>query len=128
MKKSKLLFILLSVLGMVVTFAFINVDKKNSPTAKKPNIILILADDIGFETISAYGSTSYHTPRIDQMAKGGIRFEHCYSQPLCSPSRVQIMTGKSNFRNYESWGYLDQNETNFAHIMKSAGYATCIAL
>ena len=127
MKKSKLLFILLSVLGMVVTFAFINVDKKNSPTAKKPNIILILADDIGFETISAYGSTSYHTPRIDQMAKGGIRFEHCYSQPLCSPSRVQIMTGKSNFRNYESWGYLDQNETNFAHIMKSAGYATCIA-
>jgi len=56
MKKSKLLFILLSVLGMVVTFAFINVDKKNSPTAKKPNIILILADDIGFETISAYGA------------------------------------------------------------------------
>ncbi len=95
--------------------------------SKKPNIILILADDIGFETIGAYGSTSYTTPRLDQMAKQGIRFTQCYSQPLCSPSRVQIMTGKSNFRNYERWGYLNQNETNFAHILKSEGYSTCIA-
>ena len=94
---------------------------------KQPNIILILGDDIGFETISAYGSTSYKTPRIDAMAKQGVLFEQCYAQPLCSPSRIQIMTGKSNFRNYEKWGYLDQNETTFAHLFKSHGYATCIA-
>ena len=70
-------------------------------TEKQPNIILILGDDIGFETVSAYGSTSYKTPRIDAMAKQGVLFEQCYAQPLCSPSRIQIMTGKSNFRNYE---------------------------
>jgi arylsulfatase A len=96
-------------------------------TEKQPNIILILGDDIGFETVSAYGSTSYKTPRIDAMAKQGVLFEQCYAQPLCSPSRIQIMTGKSNFRNYEKWGYLDQNETTFAHLFKSHGYATCIA-
>ena len=93
----------------------------------KPNIILIMADDLGFETIGTYGSASYNTPRIDKMAADGVQFNNCYSQPLCSPSRVKIMTGKSNFRNYERWGYLNQNETTFAHLLKSNGYATCIA-
>ena len=126
MKKSRLLFLFFSLMIMIIAAAFVQVSKKNIVNEKKPNIILILADDIGFETISAYGSTSYKTPRIDNMAKGGVLFQNCYAQPLCSPSRVQIMTGKSNFRNYERWGYLNQNETNFAHILKSQGYATCI--
>ena len=93
----------------------------------KPNIILIMADDLGFETIGTYGSASYNTPRIDKMASEGVQFNNCYSQPLCTPSRVKMMTGKSNFRNYERWGYLNQNETTFAHLLKSNGYATCIA-
>ncbi len=126
MKKSRLLFLFFSLMILIIAAAFVQVSKKNVVNEKKPNIILILADDIGFETISAYGSTSYKTPRIDNMAKGGVLFQNCYAQPLCSPSRVQIMTGKSNFRNYERWGYLNLNETNFAHILKSQGYATCI--
>ena len=97
------------------------------PASERPNIILIMADDLGFETIGAYGSASYNTPRIDQLASDGIRFDHCYAQPLCTPSRVKIMTGKSNFRNYERFGYLNLNETTFAHLLKSQGYATCIA-
>ncbi|MBI1343305.1 MAG: sulfatase-like hydrolase/transferase [Terrimonas sp.] len=96
-------------------------------TVKRPNIILIMADDIGFETIGSYGSAVYRTPRIDQMVKQGAKFEQCYAQPLCTPSRVKLMTGKSNFRNYERWGYLDQNETTFANMLKAEGYATCIA-
>ena len=72
----------------------------------KPNIILIMADDLGFETIGTYGSISYNTPRIDKMAAEGVKFNNCYSQPLCTPSRVKIMTGKSNFRNYKRWGLL----------------------
>ncbi len=52
----------------------------------RPNIILIMADDIGFETISSYGSIDYQTPRIDKMAREGMRFDQCYSQPLCTPS------------------------------------------
>ncbi|MEM9410296.1 MAG: sulfatase-like hydrolase/transferase, partial [Planctomycetota bacterium] len=92
-----------------------------------PNIILIMADDLGFETIGANGGESYQTPNLDQMAKAGVRFEHCYSQPLCTPSRVQLMTGKYNFRNYSKFGELRRGERTFAHFLKEAGYATCVA-
>lgn len=102
-------------------------DDQTQSELRPPNIILIMADDLGFEAISSYGGTSYQTPRIDQMANEGMRFTHCYSQPLCTPSRVKIMTGKSNFRNYERWGYLNLNETTFAHILKTQGYKTAIA-
>ena len=54
----------------------------------KPNILLILADDIGIEGFGCYGGTSYRTPHIDKLAAGGIRFTHAYSQPLCTPTRV----------------------------------------
>jgi len=62
----------------------------------KPNIILIMADDLGYECLGCYGSASYKTPVLDELARTGMRFEHCYSQPLCTPSRTKIMTGKSN--------------------------------
>ena len=59
-----------------------------------PNVILILVDDLGSEAIGCYGGTSYETPRIDALAAGGMRFTHAYSQTLCTPSRVKLMTGK----------------------------------
>jgi len=61
------------------------------------------------------------------LATEGIRFENCYSQPLCTPSRVKIMTGQYNFRNYEDFGYLNPNQKTFANYLKEAGYTTCIA-
>lgn len=94
---------------------------------EKPNIILIMADDLGAECLSCYGSLSCKTPHLDHLAKTGIRFNHCYSQPVCTPSRVKIMTGKYNFRNYISFGILDPNEKTFAHMLKNAGYKTCVA-
>jgi len=127
MKKKQLLYFLIIILIILKSAVGSPAATLQQQLEKKPNIILILADDIGFETIGCYGSASYKTPRIDKMAEQGVRFEQCYSQPLCSPSRVKIMTGKSNFRNYERWGYLNQNETTFAHILKSQGYSTCIA-
>jgi arylsulfatase A len=93
----------------------------------RTNIILILADDLGYECLGCNGGQSYRTPNLDRMAAGGLRFEHCYAQPLCTPSRVQIMTGRYNFRNYKDFGYLDPDEVTFANILKQAGYATCIA-
>ena len=99
----------------------------NEPSEEKPNIILIMADDMGYECLSAYGSTSYKTPRLDEMAASGVRFENCVSQPLCTPSRVKIMTGKYNYRNYEYFGYLGTDEYTFGNLMQDAGYATCIA-
>jgi arylsulfatase A len=94
---------------------------------RSPNIILILADDLGYEGLSCYGSASYETPHLDRLAATGIRFNHCYSQPICTPSRVQLMTGRYNQRNYEGFGYLNPRETTFGTLMRDAGYATCIA-
>lgn len=91
------------------------------------NVILIMADDLGYETIGANGGDSYQTPHLDRLAADGMRFEHCYSQPICTPSRVKIMTGKSNVRNYAKFGVLPREELTFAHLLKEAGYATCIA-
>jgi len=95
--------------------------------SRRPNIILIMADDQGYECLGAYGSASYRTPVLDELARTGMRFEHCYSQPLCTPSRVQIMTGRYNHRNYTQFGHFDYTERTFAHVLKDAGYATCVA-
>ena len=94
---------------------------------RKPNIILIMADDIGYECFGAYGSQSYKTPNIDRLAAGGVRFTHCYSQPLCTPSRVKLMTGSSNIRNYSSFSILDPNEKTFGHMLQKSGYKTAVA-
>jgi arylsulfatase A len=91
-----------------------------------PNIILILSDDVGAETIGAYGGESYQTPNIDQLAADGIRFDYGHAQPLCTPSRVKIMTGQYNFRNYRQFAHLDPAATTFAHILKGAGYSTAV--
>ena len=63
---------------------------------KVPNIVLIMADDMGYECLGCNGSLSYKTPNLDRIASQAIRFTHCISQPLCTPSRVKIMTGKYN--------------------------------
>ena len=95
--------------------------------AKKPNVILIMADDMGYECLSTYGSTEYETPVLDKLANEGIRFDNCVSQPLCTPSRVKIMTGMYNYRNYEYFGYLGSNQYTFGNMFQDAGYKTMIS-
>lgn len=95
--------------------------------APKPNVILILADDLGYETIGANGGTSYRTPVLDKLAATGARFSQCYVQPLCTPTRVQLMTGIYNVRNYINFGNMDPKALTFGSLLKQAGYATCIA-
>ena len=109
-----------------ILFQACNLEKSSESENKRPNIILIMADDLGYETINANGGTSYRTPNIDKMASEGMRFEHCYAQPLCTPSRVKLMTGIYNVRNYVRFGLLDTSQTTFGHIFKKAGYETCI--
>lgn len=98
----------------------------HSSFSAQPNIILIMADDFGYECVTANGGESYQTPHLDRLAASGMRFEHCHSQPLCTPTRVQLMTGKYNVRNYLNFGTLLRTETTFGHLMKKAGYATGI--
>ena len=106
--------------------ALICVGAPRALIAAKPNLILILADDLGYETIGANGGTSYRTPTLDKLAATGMRFTHCYSQPLCTPTRVQLMTGLYNVRNYTSFGSMDPQALTFAHLLKRSGYATCM--
>ena len=93
----------------------------------RPNIILIMSDDLGYEVINANGGTSYETPRLNNLAETGIRFENAHAQPLCTPTRIQLMTGKYNFRNYIGFGLMDPNEKTFGHIMSDNGYKTLIS-
>jgi arylsulfatase A len=94
--------------------------------ADRPNVILIMADDLGYETIGANGGTSYKTPALDRLAAEGVRFTHCFVQPLCTPTRVQLMTGKYNVRNYVDFGNMDPRAVTFGNLFKQAGYTTCI--
>ena len=91
-----------------------------------PNIVLIMADDLGYETIGANGNTTYTTPNLDGLAETGMRFTAAHSTPLCTPTRVQLMTGRYNFRNYIGFGLLNPEERTFAHFLKEAGYKTGI--
>ncbi len=98
----------------------------NGSTTKPHNVILIMADDMGYECVSANGGESYKTPNLDRLAANGMRFEHCYSQPICTPSRVQIMTGIYNSRNYVRFGLLAEDAYTFGNLARQAGYATCV--
>ena len=97
--------------------------QKNTPP---PNIVMILADDLGFECINSYGGTSYDTPNLTQLAQTGMQFENCHSQPICTPSRVKLMTGKSNKKNHVKFGYLNPKEVTFSQLLQKKGYATMI--
>jgi len=69
------------------------------PSPRPPNIVLILADDMGWNQVGYHGSTWYETPNIDQLARTGMQFRHAYSAaPICSPTRAALMTGKSPAR------------------------------
>lgn len=97
---------------------------------RKPNIVFILADDVGREVLGCYGGTTYRTPHLDELARTGMRFEHCYSMPVCHPTRVCLLTGQyPRHLNNPKWGSFPaaSEKHTFAHVLKDAGYATAIA-
>jgi arylsulfatase A-like enzyme len=104
--------------------------------AGRPNILFILADDLGLDGLSCYGSDVRKTPNLDKLAASGTRFETCYAAPLCGPSRCLLMTGRYAFRTggitNQSWrgggpGAKSADEQPMAKLMKQAGYATGMA-
>lgn len=92
----------------------------------RPNILFILADDMGKECLGCYGST-YSTPNLDNLAEQGVRFNYATSQPLSTPSRVELLTGRYNYKNYSKFGFLNQDQHTFAQLAQKAGYKTMIA-
>ena len=104
----------------------------DAPKGTKPNIVFILADDLGVGNVGCYGADHAKTPNIDALAKGGIRYTHAYTAPLCGPSRAVIMTGRYAFRtgatNQDATGLMKPTvETFLPKLLKPAGYASsCI--
>ncbi len=97
------------------------------PQKGRPNVLLIMADDLGYECLGSYGGTSYNTTNLDALAASGMRFTNCFSTPKCSPSRVTIMSGRYTLRTTTIWGELPANEITFGHVLRDAGYATALA-
>jgi len=97
-----------------------------------PNIVLLLADDLGYRDLSCYGSTQVNTPNLDKLAAKGMRFTDFYAgSAVCSPSRAALMTGRSSVRaGIYSWihtshkMHLASTEFTLAELLKKAGYAT----
>ena len=102
-----------------------------APGAKKPNIIFVLADDLGINGLSCYGSDKFQTPNIDRLASGGTRYTNAYTAPLCGPSRALIMTGRYAFRtgatNQDATGLMKPTvETMMPKVLKQAGYTSAM--
>lgn len=95
-------------------------------TPQKPNIVFFFADDIGAEAFGCYGGAEYETPNIDALANVGIQYMNMNAQPLSSPSRVQLLTGQYNDRNYSAFGYINDDEHTFAELAHMAGYNSAI--
>ena len=93
---------------------------------RNPNVILIMADDIGYEGLGINGSLSYNTPNLDALASNGVNFTNAIANPLCTPSRVKIMTGKYNYKNYDYFTHLNSSEKTFGNLFKENGYETAI--
>lgn len=110
---------------LILCMASLSVSAQES-TGRKPNIILIMADDHGYEALACNGNDRNRTPNLDKLAAEGMRFTHTYATPLCTPTRVQLMTGKYNFRNYIGFGLLKPGERTFADLLRENGYATGI--
>src|SRR6186997_1709834 len=99
---------------------------------RPPNIVLIMADDLGYGELGCYGQKKIRTPRLDQMAKEGLRFTQFYSgSPVCAPSRCVLMTGKhaghaairdNRERPPEGQAPLPDEETTIAELLKKQGY------
>ena len=116
-----ILFIYLSI-GQVQVYAA-------DEAKRRPNIVFILADDLGYGDLGCYGQKKIKTPRLDQMAKEGIRFSSHYSGfTVCSPSRCALMTGKhmGHASVTGNGGRLKKEDVTVPMLLKQAGYKTCM--
>ena len=110
----------------------VSAQEASRPAApRKPNIIFILADDLGYGDLSCYGQTNFATPNLDKIAAEGIRFTSFYAgSTVCSPSRAALMLGKHtghlNIRGNGQNTTLLADETSVAKLLKAGGYRTCL--
>lgn len=131
-------FVLLAPLLLVIAHATLAAP---AGTAAKPNVIVIMADDLGAGELGLYGHPTHRTPNLDALGRTGVKFETCFTSPVCHPTRFTLMTGQYGFRT----GVLNfagkragppkkhegadniANHVTFGQVLKAAGYATGLA-
>jgi len=127
------LHVIFCLLVFVCVATFETAQAAQSPAAKqKPNIIFILADDLGWAELGCYGNTFNETPNIDRLARQGMRFTQAYAAaPVCSPFRASLMTGQwparvgiSDYLRPGDRNHLSTDHVTIAEMLKSAGYTT----
>lgn len=126
----------------LLLFTSVVASQADEPT-NRPNIVVILCDDLGYGDLGCYGHDTIQTPHLDSLAASGVRLTSCYSAaPVCSPSRVGLLTGRSpNRAGVYDWipparaaakdsrnlVHMRKQETTVAHVLRRAGYATCMS-
>ncbi|MDQ8183841.1 sulfatase-like hydrolase/transferase, partial [Pelagicoccus sp. SDUM812005] len=122
---------IVSVLSLVVVL--LSCSEMQGKEAKQPNIVVVVADDMGWGDSGTYGHELIQTPNMDRMAAQGVKLTQCYSAAgVCSPSRSAILTGRTPYRNgvYRHLSgngpaYLRESEITYPELLKEVGYETC---
>ena len=133
MKKIRLPFVLFLLIILSINITAYGQDLTNS----KPNVLLILVDDLGYGDLSCMGAEDLETPNIDGIIEGGMQFNQFYANcPVCSPSRASLLTGRypdlvgvpGVIRQWDdnSWGYMDPEAVLIPELMNEAGYNTAM--
>ncbi|GAA4335560.1 arylsulfatase [Mucilaginibacter gynuensis] len=130
--------IVLSITAIAIASLFVFFKRPAPPKAKdnRPNIVLIMADDLGFSDVGCYGS-EIHTPNIDYLASQGIKYTRFYNTSRCCPTRASLLTGLynqqagiGNMTDVEDepgyLGHLSENSVTIAEVLKQAGYHTAM--
>jgi arylsulfatase A len=119
-----------------VTFAaaslFLFAGSPPAATAAKPNLVLLLADDLGYGDLGCFGHMAIQSPHLDKLARGGLKLTACYAAaPVCSPSRASIITGQTPYRQgivdwipANSGVFLKKDAPSIARLLRAAGYRT----
>lgn len=123
---------------LILILLFFSCNEKEKFFDQRPNILLIMLDDLGKEWISGFGASEIKTPAIDKLISTGISFKNAYSMPQCTPTRVTLLTGQYPWRHgwvnhfdVPRWGHgvrFDPNlNPSFPKMLRNAGYSTCAA-
>lgn len=123
-------------LAVVTVLFFASSTRATDASAQHVNVVVVLLDNFGQEWLGCYGSESGKTPNIDRLAAEGVRAEHCYTPPVCGPSRIVLLTGRYPFHTgytlhhdaglYGGGGLDPVRDLIFPNVFHSAGYATGI--
>jgi arylsulfatase A-like enzyme len=125
MKITLKIFLLLVSVCSVITGCSQAGNQNSSEEPLRPNIVIIFTDDQGYADLGCYGSTLHKTPRLDQLAREGLRFSSFYAQHVCGPSRSALLTGRYPIRS-KGWN-MPADEITWAELLQDAGYQTaCI--